>query len=101
WCYTGMHWEPVPEHELSKLVQALDGQKYGSKGNEDLLSISANKVGGVLKLLAQRLAKPDFFREHLPGINCESGFIVFDGEGVPKLEKHSSDHRQQHVLAGK
>jgi P4 family phage/plasmid primase-like protien len=100
YCYTGMHWEAIPAHQLSKLVQHLDGTKYLHKDEEKTLAISAHKVDGVLKLLAHQLAKPDFFREHLPGINCESGFIVIDSGGNPTLEKHSAGHRQQHVLRG-
>jgi hypothetical protein len=101
WCYTGSCWEPIPKHELSQLVQGLDGKKYRvSRTKFETLAISASRIDGVLQVLGDRLTQPDFFNTQLPGINCENGFVVFDPQGNPTLEAHAQSHRRQHVLLG-
>jgi putative DNA primase/helicase len=101
WCYTSKRWEPIPKHELSRLIQGLDGKKYQiSRTKLETLAISASRVDGVLRMLNDRLIQPEFFKSRLPGINCESGFVVFDPQGNPTLEVHAQRHRRQHVLLG-
>jgi putative DNA primase/helicase len=103
WCYTGSRWEAIPKHELSQLVQDLDGKRYRAADDTPaVILINEPRIEGVLKVLGDRapLAQPDFFNTRPPGINCESGFIVFDMTGRSRLEPHAPEHRQQHVLRG-
>jgi putative DNA primase/helicase len=103
-CYTGKHWEVVAGHEVDQAVAGLNGAEYkvceGDKTKKVKLSLSDGRVRGILNRLSKRLERPNFFRASLSGINCESGFVVFDGEGKPTVERHSPAHRQQHVLRG-
>jgi phage/plasmid-associated DNA primase len=103
--YTGARWEVIPFHEVDQTVAALNGIEFivreGDKTKKATLSLSNNRVKGVLERLSRRLERPDFFNEQDAGINCETGFIVFDAEGNPHLTHHSSTHHQRHVLRGR
>jgi phage/plasmid-associated DNA primase len=40
------------------------------------------------------------FKDAPTGINCASGFIRLDNDGVPRIVPHDRAHAQRHVLAG-
>src|SRR5690242_18886867 len=46
------------------------------------------------------LTRHDFFSNAAAGINCAAGFIRFDDNGHPSLERHNPEHRCRHVLPG-
>lgn len=101
YCNTGKHWEVISDQEADQAVARLNGTEYTIKDGDNTktvrLSLGDGKVAGILNRLRKRLGQPDFFANAAVGINCESGFIVFDAQGTPKLEPHSLWHRQRHV----
>src|SRR6202007_2380531 len=46
------------------------------------------------------LAAPDFFAASAVGINCQSGFLVFDRGGQVRVLPHDPQHRACHVWPG-
>jgi hypothetical protein len=97
WRYDGTHWKEIPSHEMSSEVRKLSGMGYGDNGT---ITVSGPRIKSILSVLEDIFAQPDFSNARPPGINCESGFIVFDMTGKPRLEPHVPEHRQQHVLRG-
>ena len=97
WRYTKTHWEAIPPHELSRMVQRLSGLTYGDRRAK--VFITKNSATSILGFLADNLTQPDFFAHATQGINAANCFISFEnGTLVPRA--HSKEHRQRHTLPG-
>jgi len=100
WRYNGLHWEPIAEADLRRLVHEQDGRAIKSGNHTIPVKLGKTRIDSILHELAAMVAHPDFFGEAAQGINCTSGFIRIDGDGVAVQEAHHPDHRCRHVLPG-
>ncbi|EKE44938.1 ATPase-like protein [Oceaniovalibus guishaninsula JLT2003] len=101
WRYGGTHWEAIPDHELRLPVHAYDGAGFLTPAGEPSnVKLTKTRVDSVLHECAALCAEPGYFEKPPAGINCASGFIRFDAEGVPHLEAHHREHRCRHTLPG-
>ena len=98
WKYLDTHWAPIADNEMRLAVHRYDGSAYGEKGE---VRLSKSKVDSILNELSAILFERDFFVGTPAGINCVSGFILFDNEGNPQLQEHHRDHRARHQIPGK
>lgn len=96
WHFNCFHWKPLGEPEMYQAIYSYDGIKYGEKGR---VKLSKSRCESILHTMRMRTESRDFFRHAPIGINCKSGFIQFEGS-APRLEAHSPDHRQRHLLPG-
>jgi hypothetical protein len=96
WRYGKTHWEAIPPHELSQMVQKLSGLTYGE--NRMKVRISKARAAGILGFLADNLTQRDFFAHATQGINAANCFITFREDGTPVSREHSKEHRQRHML---
>src|SRR5207248_2497526 len=65
-----------------------------------VVKLNDTRVRSIIKQMAPKLTRLDFFSQAPAGINCASGFIRFAPDGTPTLEPHRSEHRCRHVLKG-
>jgi hypothetical protein len=98
WRFDGTHWKSFTPDEMRRFVHTVDGAPLAGGGD---VKLKKGRVDGILFELASILAQPHYFDKAPRGINCASGFIAFDTNGVPTQHQHSPDHRQRHVLPGK
>jgi phage/plasmid-associated DNA primase len=96
WRYIGTHWEAIPPHDLSQMVQKLSGLTCGE--NRAKVRISKTRSAGILGFLADNLTQRDFFAHATQGINAANCFITFREDGTPVAREHSEEHRQRHTL---
>ncbi len=99
WYYAGSHWRPIDEHELRLSVHRFDGATV--LGTTTRVKLGRNRVDSALNEMKAVLARPKFFAEAPPGINCASGFIAFAPDGTPTVQPHSPEHRCRHILTGR
>jgi P4 family phage/plasmid primase-like protien len=99
YAYGGTHWRPLPDHELRNAILRYDKTRFKA-GAAGIVKLSRSRVDSVLSIMRDRATDPDFFVSAPAGINCASGFIVFDDGGRPHLEAHDREHRQRHCLPG-
>lgn len=99
--WTGQYWGEIDEDTMRRAVYAYDGALFPT-ADDKLSSVKLNKsrINSVLFEMRTMLAERGFFDQPAFGINCKSGFIVFDATGVPTLLPHSPEHRCRHVLPG-
>lgn len=101
WHFDETHWQSFDEPALRRLVHEYDGRQFTSpRGSLSTIKLSKTKIDGVLHELATINEQRDFFAGPSIGINCASGFIVFDEKGAPTLAEHRPEHRARHVLDG-
>ena len=96
WRYTGTHWELLPRDELQRRIQACDGLPWGGREGGHVL-LGQGRINSMIAILTAMLSDPHFFDGPPAGINCQSGFISFDG-GSLRLLPHAPEHRQRHVI---
>lgn len=102
WRYGGTHWEAIPDHELRLPVHAYDGAEFLTPAGEPSnVKLTKTRVNSVLNECTALCAEPGYFDAPPAGINCASGFIRFDAEGMPRLEAHRREHRCRHTLPGR
>jgi phage/plasmid-associated DNA primase len=101
WHYDTTHWQPYPEERLRLRAHRYDGALYVRPGrkNADLVQLSAGRLSSIIKEFATILADPGFFEDAATGVNCASGFLVFDEIGRVSVLSHNPQHRTRHVLA--
>jgi P4 family phage/plasmid primase-like protien len=101
WYYTGTRWRGIPEHEVELAVQRYDGTVFRTQSNSaSVVKLNDARVRSIIKQMAPKLTRLDFFSQAPAGTNCASGFIRFAPDGTPTLEPHRSEHRCRHVLKG-
>ncbi|MFC3205625.1 DNA primase family protein [Aquamicrobium soli] len=101
WRYEKTCWRPIPEHELRLVAHAYDGAEFSTAAGEPArVKLSKSRIDSILNEMAALVATPDYFTETTVGINCASGFIRFDADGVPHIEPHHRNHRCRHTLRG-
>jgi P4 family phage/plasmid primase-like protien len=102
WRYGKTHWEDIPDHELRMAAHIYDGACYTPPvGKPSYVKLGKSRVDSILHEMAATLTKGNFFAGGVTGINCASGFIRLDDEGLPQLEVHNPDHRCRHTLPGR
>jgi P4 family phage/plasmid primase-like protien len=102
WYYSGTHWRPIPEHELRAFVQEFDGARYPTPaGSMAWVKLGRGRINSILHELLSICSEQKFFEQEAAGINCASGFIQFDHNGIASLHPHSPDHRARHMLPGR
>ena len=102
WHYGETHWQSFPEPTLRRLVQEFDGARYPTpSGSLAWIKLGKGKINSILHELLTNCAEPSFFDNRAGGINCASGFIQFNENGVPILCPHSPKHRARHTLPGR
>lgn len=102
WRYGATHWDSIPDHELRITAHIYDGALYQTpKGEKARVKLGKGRVDSILNELAALLSEEGFFTEAAIGINCASGFIQFNGGGMPSLLPHDRAHRCRHTLAGR
>lgn len=97
--YGGTHWRPLPVEEIRNAIFRYDKLRFKPK-SAAIVKLSKQRADSILSIMRDCAAKPNFFAEAPAGINCASGFIVFDDAGNPNLEPHDREHRQRHCLPG-
>jgi phage/plasmid-associated DNA primase len=101
WRYVGTHWQPFDTSTLRQAVHLYDGAIYKSPSDKPAaVKLSKGRVDSVLHEMGAKLARPDYFADAPPGINCSSGFITFEVTGEARLLPHDRDHRCRQVLPG-
>jgi putative DNA primase/helicase len=101
WRYAETHWSRIEDHELRLAVHRYDGVQYLTQNNSpSIVRLGKARVDSILTEMGAMLARPNFFDDSPPGINCASGFIQFGLDGEPSLEPHHREHRCRHVLKG-
>jgi P4 family phage/plasmid primase-like protien len=98
WRFSGQCWEPIRADELRVMVHRYDGAHFNERSR---VKLNQNRINSVLNECAARCTEPDFFEDPPAGINCASGFIRFNANGTPHLERHHRDHRCRHTLPGR
>jgi phage/plasmid-associated DNA primase len=92
------HWLKFTDADLFSRISGYDGAKYiGSNDRLQRYRLSEPRRRSIQALICQHLAAPGFFDDAQIGINCLSGFVVFE-DAVPRLVPHASDQGQKHVL---
>jgi P4 family phage/plasmid primase-like protien len=101
WHYERTHWVPVPERLLRVTVHRYDGAEFNTpSGEPSRVKLGKGRIDSILNECATLCSEPDFFNHRPIGINCVSGFIRFDAQGVPTLEPHAQSMRCRHTLPG-
>ncbi len=101
WYFGDTHWMAVDRgSELRIAVHRYDGAAYQTNGERRVVRLSKGRIDSALNEMAALLRQNEFFARAATGINCKSGFIRFDAQGVPTLETHRAEHRARHVLPG-
>jgi P4 family phage/plasmid primase-like protien len=94
YCYTGTHWAPVPDNEITKLLYDTSIElkaKHGAKHE------ASTKVKGALTALIAKTTKPsndvfDFAGEIKSVINCKNGELWLDAQtGQNDFRTHSPE----------
>lgn len=99
YAFNGQFWEKLRDEKILPLIRAYDGRAYKSaNGSQQRFSLSKSKQDGVYKLLGERLADCEFFRDPPRGLACRSGFIALSDDGDATLLAHSPDQRQRHLV---
>jgi phage/plasmid-associated DNA primase len=100
--YTGTHWDQIEEVEHRRAIHSYDGATYLTP-QDTLVAVQLNKsrVNSILHEMRAITSRPNMFKDAPTGINCASGFIRFENEGVPRLVPHDRAHAQRHVLDGR
>ena len=99
WYYAGSHWRQFDDHELRLAGHRYDGATVPRSTTP--VRLGSARVDSALNEMKAVLARPKFFAEAPPGINCASGFIAFAPDGTPTVQPHSPEHRCRHVLKGR
>ncbi len=99
WYYAGSHWRQFDDHELRLAAHRYDGATVPRSTTP--VRLGSARVDSALNEMKAVLARPKFFAEAPPGINCASGFIAFAPDGTPTVQPHSPEHRCRHVLKGR
>lgn len=101
WHYDRTHWKSVPDRLLRVTAHRYDGAEYFTpRGEPSRVKLGKGRIDSILNECATLCSEPDFFTSRPIGINCASGFIQFDGEGVPALVPHNQFMRCRHTLPG-
>ena len=101
WRFAETHWGKVADQELRLACHRFDGATYfSSSGRPITIKLNKSRLDSIINECAILSSDPAFFSEPACGINCASGSIRFDSDGVPALEPHNPDHRCRHVLPG-
>lgn len=96
YAYEGTRWRALPAHEVSKAVYTYDRTPCGKQGR---VKLSDARTKSIIAVMSNLVTENDFFASAPVGVNCESGFIRFDGDGAPAIEPHDRAHRQRHCLS--
>lgn len=96
WSWTGARWEIVPEHALSRWIQAWDGAFIPRGEGSELLRVASGTVSSTIQLAYHQLAQPDCFRSAPGGLAFRNGFLRLDGSG--RFEALCPEHRNRVVL---
>jgi phage/plasmid-associated DNA primase len=100
--YDGKRWAALSREDLRKAVHLYDGATYFNPEQKQLaVRLSRGRIDSVLNELRVILTRRNFFADAPTGINCASGFIVFDKDGQPSLAAHDREHGCRHVLPGR
>jgi phage/plasmid-associated DNA primase len=95
------HWVNIDDALLRRWVHLYDGAVYFTPdATECAVRLGESRIKSVIAAMSVRRAEPKFFTGARVGINCASGFILFDADGKPRLEPHHPDHRCRHSIAG-
>jgi P4 family phage/plasmid primase-like protien len=101
WRYGVTHWQAFDQSTLRLAVHTYDGAIYEPpSGKPAAVKLSKGHVDSTLHEMGAMLARPSFFDDAATGINCASGFIVFEATGEPSLHAHDRNDRCRHVLPG-
>lgn len=101
WRFAGTHWDKLGDKELRLACHRFDGATYFSNSGRPItIKLNKSRLDSIINECAILSGDATFFSEPKCGINCASGFIRFDSDGVPALEPHNPDHRCRHVLPG-
>lgn len=101
WRFVGTHWQQVTDKDLRLACHRFDGSTYlSNSGRPITIRLNKARLDSIINECSILCSDPSFFLEPACGINCASGFIRFDEQGVPRLEKHDAGHRCRHVLPG-
>ncbi len=101
WHYERTHWQPVPERLLRMAVHRYDGAQYETpSGEPSRVKLGKGRIDSIINECATLCSEPEFFAGRPIGINCASGFIRFDEQGVPSLAPHDPSMRCRHTLPG-
>jgi P4 family phage/plasmid primase-like protien len=103
WHYDSTHWQPYPEERLRLRAHNYDGALYVRPGrkNADLVQLGCSRLNSIINEFATILADPGFFEGAAIGVNCASGFLVFDETGRVSVLSHHPQHRARHVLTAR
>jgi len=101
--YDGRQWKALSYKEERLATYIYDGAIDDEGG---VVRLSKSRVDSILNEMRAMLTVEDFFKDAPAGINCVSGFIMFDTNkksatfGKPTLVPHDRDHRCRHIVNG-
>ena len=101
WHFDKTQWSRIDESVIRRRIHAYDGSWATTRAkNASIVKLGQQRIGSILHECAFLVEDREFFAKPAVGINCTLGFIRFDTNGHPTLEKHSPDHRCRHTLPG-
>lgn len=93
------HWRPLSPEEVARSIYKYDTYRY-KVGSSAVIKLSEARKKSICSVMEVHTTRPGFFEDAPHGINCESGFIEFDDNGVANQSDHRPRHRQRHCLPG-
>ena len=86
WHFDETYWRSFDAPALRRLVHEYDGTLFTSlRGWPSTIKLTKTKIDSILRELSAINERPEFFQNPKIGINCRSGFILFDQNGTPEL----------------
>lgn len=95
YAFNGKVWETIEKVSIRKAIYEFDGATFGQKGT---LKLSAPKADSIMSILKDNTHKEGLFDCPPAGVNCENGFVSFDGDGEASIAAHTPEQRQRFVL---
>ena len=95
YAFTGKIWEIIEKVTIRKAIYEFDGAAFGQKGT---LKLSAPKADSIMSILKDQTHKVDYFDSAPAGVNCASGFVLFNEDGEASIAAHTPEQRQRFVL---
>lgn len=92
------HWGMLQDTELRRLVHTFNGAAITKGRKGEHLKLTKGRIDGALHEAAAMLDQPGFFSAPARGINCTSGLIRVDPEGIPSVEPHDPAHLFRYCL---
>lgn len=86
-------WKKLEESALARVLHGWDGQTYQRGNHICVLKLTDGTIRGVIRTLADIVAKPNIFDIAQPLVLCKNGVVEVTREGITVREPRREDYQ--------